>query len=867
MIPWKPTMKNDRSEREWTMCPDLKTPELSEHMRPSYPKTRRRFSRILMATIISLVTISVVVVLSVLNRYLSKRVEDEFRKELRAQKGQIEILIRNRRSEVKNILEDFSSDNTIRATMMLDAKSKLIQYFVQSYPPGQGIYYFIQQKGFQSIFPDHYEGLSKKTIHYIFNTRPYGDIVREGNRNRLSWLFSRPIMDTEGDMGTAAIIYDMTEDKKLHQAFRSAIDGDLVLLHSGSLVSLTTGTSIPLNPKHIETIAENSQVFTLVEDFAFSKITGSRYLYAISSSEVLKAERKWVTLLMGLFSVLVIAVSMLISAFIAGRMVRPLKEMTRKAIQISQGNEGQLTFEKGASYWEFEQMSQAFNTMLSHLKEAEERSRYKELLENVDDAVYILDKDGAILEANAAAYTSLGFSRGAFLSLKLESIVPRKEAQTIIEQSLSAKNAQPEKLTVETLHRKKDGTSIPVEIHSRPIIYMGQQVILNVARDITERIEAEKALRASEERYRSVVENSNDGILILDSHLHILYANSVMTNILDYKPVELEGKNFYTIFHKESANQTKKIISENGMGKTSSQDHCQVIRKSGEIRTVRIGTYQFADSSGETKSVIQVTDITDQLKIEEEKKLLEAQLNHAQKMEAMGTMAGCIAHDFNNLLMNIRGRLEIMRLKSNPDSPDSVHMDAIDKTVDDATRLTKQLLGFARKGEEEITPIDVNAVVEESTRMFISARKEINLRFEFNEQLWTVNADRGQLEQVLVNLYVNAWQAMSKGGDLTIYTENVYLDDSFCKPFEIPFGNYVNIRVSDTGPGMSREIMDKIFDPFFTTKDTTEGTGLGLASAYGIIRNHGGIILVESELGSGTTFNIYLPTSTSDADS
>ena len=848
------------------MSSDSKASEPSEDIKPSYPKTRRRFSRILMATIISLVTISVVVVLSVLNHYLSKRVEDEFRKEIRAQKGQIEILIRNRLSEVKKILEDFSSDNTIRVTMMLDAKSKLIEYILQSCPSGQGIYYFIQQKGFQPIFPDHYEGLSKETVHGVFYTRPYGDVVREGNRNRLSWLFSRPIMGTEGDLGTAAVFYDMTEDKKLHQAIRLAIEGDLVLFHSGALVSLTTGANIPLTSEQMETIAENSQLFTLVEDFALFSIAGSRHLYAISSSEDLRTERRWVTLLMGLFSVLVIAVSMLISGFIAGRMVRPLKEMTRKAIQISKGDDGHLTFEKGATYWEFDQMSQAFNTMLSHLKEAEERSRYKELLENVDDAVYILDRNGAILEANTAAYTSLGLSREAFLSMRLDSIVPRKEAQSIIEQSLATKKAQPEKLTVETLHQRKDGTSIPVEIHSHPIIYMGQQVILNVARDITERIEAEKALRASEERYRSVVENSNDGILILDSHLLILYANSVMANILDYKPVELEGKNFHTIFRRESTRQTKKIISENGhdKGKISSRDHYQVVRKSGETRTVRIGTYQFADSSGEIKSVIQVTDITDQLKIEEEKKLLEAQLNHAQKMEAMGTMAGCIAHDFNNLLMNIRGRLEIMRLKSEPDSPANAHMDAMDKTVDDATRLTKQLLGFARKGKEEITPIDVNTVVEESTRMFISARKEINLRLEFSEQIRTVNADRGQLEQVLVNLYVNAWQAMSNGGDLTVYTENVYLDDSFCKPFEISVGDYVNIRVSDSGTGMSRETMDKIFDPFFTTKDSTEGTGLGLASAYGIIRNHGGIIIVESELGRGTTFNIYLPASRSD---
>lgn len=833
----------------------------------SHPKAHRRFSTVLMTTIVALVTVSVVVVLIVLNRYLGERVDDEFKKKLRAQKGQIEILIRNRISEIQKGLEDFSSDNTIRVTMMLDAKSKLTERITQSYPSNNGVYPLIQRKGSPSIFPEQYSGISKESILHAFLARPWGDIFQEGSKPRLLWLFSRTIMGTVGNMGTAAVVYDMVQDTQLKKSIQMAVDGDMVLSYADTLLSLTTGLSIPLDPNRMETVDENSQVFTFIGDLVLSRISGNRHLYFVSPSEGLQTERRKVTLLMGIISALILGVSMLISAFLAGKMVRPLKEMTRKAIQISEGYETPLIFDKKFSYWEFDQLSQAFNTMLLNLKDAEERSRYQELLENVDDAVYILDEKGSILEANTAAYTSLGYSREQFYDLRLDRIIPPKDAQIIIRQpALSSNDSPSKKLVIETLHQKKDGGVIPVEIHSHPIIYIGKSVILNVARDITKRIEAEKALRSSEERYRSVVENSNDGILILNLNLEILYANRVMTRLLGYKPIELEGQSFISIFHEDSVLSAKNITRATGTHEKNenAHNHYQVIRKSGEIRTITIGTYSFADSSGENKWVAQLTDITDQLQSEKEKKQLEAQLNHAQKMEAMGTMAGSIAHDFNNLIMGIQGPLEILRLQHQPGQPSYKHLDAINKTVKSATTLTRQLLGFSRKGKSEVRPVNLNTLVEESTNMFIRSRKEIKLQLQFAEQIWPVKADRGQLEQVLVNLYVNAWQAMPKGGKLDIHTENVYLEDTFCKPFEVPGGEYVNIRISDTGLGMSQEIMDKIFDPFFTTKESGKGTGLGLASAYGIIRNHKGIIMVESEVGKGTVFNIYLPSSASE---
>ena len=200
-----------------------------------------------------------------------------------------------------------------------------------------------------------------------------------------------------------------------------------------------------------------------------------------------------------------------------------------------------------------------------------------------------------------------------------------------------------------------------------------------------------------------------------------------------------------------------------------------------------------------------------------------------------------------------------MRLQKKHDDSYGEYIQGIETAVSNAANLTSQLLGFARKGKYALQPTCLNDIVENSTRMFIRTRKEITVHKKLQNMLWNVNVDPGQIEQVLINLYLNSWHAMPKGGDIYIQTENIYLSDNYCKPFEVSGGNYVKVTVTDTGVGIDDEIIERIFEPFFTTKDVGKGTGLGLASAYGIIKNHNGIIRVYSELDHGTTFNIYLP--------
>ena len=234
-------------------------------------------------------------------------------------------------------------------------------------------------------------------------------------------------------------------------------------------------------------------------------------------------------------------------------------------------------------------------------------------------------------------------------------------------------------------------------------------------------------------------------------------------------------------------------------------------------------------------------------------------------MEAIGTLSGGIAHDFNNLLMGIQGNVSLVLLNKDSSHLDYERLQNIVQGVQSAAELTKQLLGFAIGGKYEVRPTNLNELIRNQNRMFGRTKKEITIRGEYKDNLWTVEVDQGQIEQVVLNLYVNAWQVMPGGGDLYIQTENVTLDEHYTRPYAFEPGRHVKISITDTGVGMGEATQQRIFEPFFTTKEMGRGTGLGLVSVYGIIKNHGGIINVYSEKGGGTTFTIYLPASKKEA--
>ncbi|UCH06091.1 MAG: response regulator [Deltaproteobacteria bacterium] len=238
---------------------------------------------------------------------------------------------------------------------------------------------------------------------------------------------------------------------------------------------------------------------------------------------------------------------------------------------------------------------------------------------------------------------------------------------------------------------------------------------------------------------------------------------------------------------------------------------------------------------------------------------LQKKLAESDKFRALGLMASGVAHDFNNLLMGIQGNASLMLLDIDSVHPHHDRLKNIEQSVQGGAELTKQLLGFTKGSKYEVKSTDLNEVVEKTSRMFAPTRKEIKIYKKYQKDIWAVKVDQAQIEQVLLNLYVNAWQAMPGGGDLYLQTENAVLDREFVRAIDLKPGKYVKISVTDSGVGMDEKTRKRIFDPFFSTRKMGRGTGLGLASAYGIVKNHGGYINVASEKGEGTTFTVYLP--------
>jgi nitrogen-specific signal transduction histidine kinase/CheY-like chemotaxis protein len=266
------------------------------------------------------------------------------------------------------------------------------------------------------------------------------------------------------------------------------------------------------------------------------------------------------------------------------------------------------------------------------------------------------------------------------------------------------------------------------------------------------------------------------------------------------------------------------------------------------------------DNGGQIQGIVCVAlDITDRERTEAALRESEQKVASFQRMEAIGTLAGGIAHDFNNLLMGIQGNASLMLYDIDSAHPHYDGLRQIEQLIKSGARLNSQLLGYARKGRYEVKPINLNQLVEQTTNTFGRAKKEIMIRQKLQQGLCAVEADQGQIEQVLMNLYVNAADAMPDGGNLILKTVNVTHENMKGGLYNPKPGNYVLLEVTDTGIGMDKITKERIFDPFFTTKEMGRGTGLGLASVYGIIKGHGGYIDVYSEKGNGSTFNVYLP--------
>ncbi|MBU4317760.1 MAG: PAS domain S-box protein [Proteobacteria bacterium] len=825
----------------------------------------KKFIATLTITIVALVTGAVTLLSTGVYFYFTHRLQAEFNQNMEAHKGRIEIMLENRINEIKSLTEVISTDNTIRFTAQKAIYGELeerLSYFSNSH---SSVYIYILDKDNRLICPKNTDSPLQAMVEKISNDPWKEMIVENDTNNAVIRQFDSPISDDSNFLGAVYALYDMVLDKSLKKEINKISQGDILFKQDSGYfdfngtVIFSTDFNNPLNQD------PNGNLLWKNQNILLSPLKGFENLYYSLSRENLVKEEKNLLLILGLFTICIVVISTGLSLFLGRQMSKPLEDMAAMALQISKGRK-KLSFAiKKKDYLEFRQLSEAFNYMLKNLKEAEDKSRFTELLQNVDDAVYLTDESGKLLDANVATYGNLGYSHESFFRLTLTDILPLEDAHRVMDALIQNRpNQEPRISTLETCLVKNDKTTIPVEIKYRAIQYLQRRAILSVARDITRRIEAQRVLRESEELYRSLIETSLNGILILNDQFQMIYANNRLCQILGYSREEIGSVDFRDILKDSDLNSmAASFIEDKNDHGIRGPSEIKILRKDNDQRHCFLNTIAIADSSDKIRIVVQILDITDQFRAEQEKKLLESHLRQSQKMEAIGNLAGGIAHDFNNLLQIIHGYTEIMMMKKDKTHPDYQKLIEVKQTAQRATDLTKQLLTFSRKVESVIKPADLNHEVRQIHKLLERTLPHIiNLELKLSDDLHSINADKSQLGQIIMNLSVNARDAMPNGGTMRIETRNVVIEEKSPETpegFSLGPGVYAVLSISDTGVGMTRDSMDRIFEPFYTTKEVGKGTGLGLAIIYGIVSSHNGHISCTSEVGKGTTFDIYFP--------
>ena len=548
-----------------------------------------------------------------------------------------------------------------------------------------------------------------------------------------------------------------------------------------------------------------------------------------------------------------LAVALALAVLLHVTVTRPVERLTATVGSVAAGDASARSGLRGRG--EIAHLAAAFDAMADRLaanqealrEKTEELNRYFNL---APDLLCITDMEGFFRRLNPAWETILGH--------RVETSQGRRFFEFLHPDDVAATARALEALTggkpyaeVTNRYRHRDGSYRWLEWRGTP--YQGR-LIYAAARDITERKTAEEGLRRSEERYRRIVETAHEGIWVIDAANRTTFANRQMAEMLGYTVAEMQGASLEEFMDEEGRRITEANVARRRRGIAEQHDF-KFRRKDGTDLWVLIETTPFLDERGEYAGALgMVTDVT-------ERRRMEEQLRQSQKLEAVGRLAGGVAHDFNNLLTAVLGDAQMLVEGLHESDPLREEAREIQEAARKAAALTRQLLAFGRKEAARPRVLDLGEVVSAMDRMLRRLiGEDVELVTVSDPELGHVRVDPGRIEQVILNLALNARDAMPKGGRLTIETANVQVtEDESWRHIEVTPGPHVMLAVSDTGCGMSPEVRSHLFEPFFTTKQLGKGTGLGLATVYGIVKQCGGDIWVYSEPGKGTVFKIYFP--------
>ncbi len=496
-----------------------------------------------------------------------------------------------------------------------------------------------------------------------------------------------------------------------------------------------------------------------------------------------------------------------------------------------------------------------------------------DLLEALPDATVAVDGDGTIIQANSQAQELFGYERDEMIGQKVEVLIPqsyRAHHQRHREGFAESPKTRRMGADLDLYARRRNGSEIPVEISLSPLPTAKGLMVLSAIRDISDRKRiAEELRKANEEihrrtaeqigEYRSrlaaIVDSSEDAILTKGLDGTITSWNRGAERIYGYAADEIVGKHISILTSPDRPGEIREILRKIALGEGIEHHESVRITKDGRQLDVSVSISPLRDAIGDVVGASAIArDITAQKKA-------ESLLRQSQKMEAIGRLAGGVAHDFNNILGIINACTEFLRDRIDSNSDSSVYVDNIRKAIERGTSLTKQMLSFSRSSAIKPTILDLNVRLREISKLLRPLLgDDVEILIFPRTTSAVVEADPGQLDQIVVNLAVNARDAMPRGGKFILETGLVRFDEALAEQHQaVPAAKYVVLAVSDTGSGMDQATLSRVFEPFFTTKEAGKGTGLGLATVYGIVKQSSGHILVYSEVGQGTTFKIYLP--------
>jgi PAS domain S-box-containing protein len=496
------------------------------------------------------------------------------------------------------------------------------------------------------------------------------------------------------------------------------------------------------------------------------------------------------------------------------------------------------------------------------MHDSNDEGRLRAVVETAVDGVILIDADAGVLMFNPACERLFGYAAAEVIGQNVKMLMPasyRDEHDRYIDNFRRTGERQIIGIGREVVGRRKDGSTFPMDLSVGEAKQDGESIFVGIIHDLTERHQAERALRESAARLETLVNTAVDGVILIDAAANVLMLNPACEHLFGYAAAEVIGHNVKMLMPPQYRDEHDRYIDN--------------FRRTGERKIIGIGrevvgqrkdgsTFPMdlsvgeAEQDGESIFVGIVHDLT-------ERKRTSEQLVQAQKMETVGQLSGGIAHDFNNLLTVIVGNAEFLSEQLGP-RPDLQRLaDAIAQAGDRGAELTQRLLAFGRRQTLRPTEINCNNLLGSFRQLLRrTMREDIEIRMMLDDQLWTAVADPAQLESAVLNLALNAQDAMPDGGCLSVATANVPLDHRYhdLHP-EVPPGHYVMVAMTDDGQGMPKDVLDRVFEPFFTTKEVGKGSGLGLSMVYGFVKQSNGHVAIYSEPGLGTTVRIYLPSS------